>query len=318
MKGPVLQISVESRPRELRNGFHCKTHRIHTTDFINERSQVDIFPANIRNHSATLEITALSFHERLILLNLTSIGDGDGGISDESSSSFIMLCPCEESLCVRKCCSPEKILSFSSNQTKCIEHHQNNSEEWKPDFGEGSSNLTYVTVYGSNICKPDQGIYVLNPNSEEPHKEFYILENGQVRIKENAMLKIGKYEYCIDVSQYSDGSLTSNLLSCTERQITLRTFYSTLSLVGAFFLALTLLLLILTRMRGCHAMNIMSHTASLLVAYLALAVGHLDTNMSLAGCLANECAVSGIGHSSRDVPAILPVRVREHRVSTTV
>nr|CAD7602097.1 unnamed protein product [Timema genevievae] len=214
-------------------------------------------------------------------------GDGEGGISDESSSAFIMLCPCEESLCVRKCCSPEKILSFSGNQTKCIEHHQNNSEEWKPDFGEGSPNLTYVTVIGSNICKPDQGIYVLNPNSEEPHKEFYILENGQVRIKENAMLMIGKYEYCIDVSQYPDGSLTSNLLSCTDRQITLRTFYSTLSLVGAFFLALTLLILILTRMRGCHAMNIMSHTASLLVAYLALAVGHLDMNISLAGCLAN-------------------------------
>nr|CAD7261835.1 unnamed protein product [Timema shepardi] len=192
-RGPVLQISVESRPRELRNGFHCKTHRIHTTDFINERSQVDIFPANIRNHSATLEITALSFHERLILLNLTSIGDGDGGISDESSSSFIMLCPCEESLCVRKCCSPEKILSFSSNQTKCIEHHQNNSEEWKPDFGEGSSNLTYVTVYGSNICKPDQGIYVLNPNSEEPHKEFYILENGQAVSKLVLVLKASPY-----------------------------------------------------------------------------------------------------------------------------
>nr|CAD7455879.1 unnamed protein product [Timema tahoe] len=93
-----------------------------------------------------------------------------------------MLCPCEESLCVRKCCSPEKILSFSGNQTKCIEHHQNNSEEWKPDFGEGSPNLTYVTVIGSNICKPDQGIYVLNPNLEEPHKEFYILENGQPKM----------------------------------------------------------------------------------------------------------------------------------------
>nr|CAD7393941.1 unnamed protein product [Timema cristinae] len=242
-------------------------------------------------------------------------GDVDGGISDESSSAFIILCPCEESLCVRKCCSPEKILSFSGNQTKCIEHHQNNSEEWKPAFEEGSSNLTYVTVFGSNICKPDQGIYVLNPNLEEPHKEFYILENGQVRIKENAMLKIGKYEYCIDVSQYSDGSLTSNLLSCTDRQITLRTFYSTLSLVGAFFLALTLLLLILTRMRGCHAMNIMSHTASLLVAYLALAVGQLNTNISLAGCLAT---VSVIGHSSRNVAAILPVRMGENSLSTAV
>ncbi|PSN52656.1 hypothetical protein C0J52_08807 [Blattella germanica] len=124
-------------------------------------------------------------------------------IGENRSVSVIVLCPCTNITCTKKCCPS---YTYLGENHRCVGTDEDVSR--KPVFpGE------HFQLVGRPQC--DEGVYLLNrPKSQSP-LEYWFLEDGKVAghgLRDAIPLE----DYCWDLTKDEEGALKPNLLYCKK------------------------------------------------------------------------------------------------------
>ncbi|GLG99141.1 Class B secretin-like G-protein coupled receptor GPRmth6, putative, partial [Gryllus bimaculatus] len=204
---------------------------------------------------------------------------------DAAGDTFVFItCPCETTVCVRKCCSSKQELSIGvarkSLSRKCIPRMS--QETWTPVFYSSKN---------SNVTTSDVE-YILLP-ATIPHcsSSIRVLSNGSALMQNYGHGSAYPPDaWCADTSLVGGEWRVPNALVCVRLEANRsnpvsRVLYGSLFLLSSLCLAATLLVFALLPdlRRSAHAKALLSHAAALLAGSLTLAATHVCYTVFYAG-----------------------------------
>ncbi|XP_063235256.1 probable G-protein coupled receptor Mth-like 3 isoform X2 [Bacillus rossius redtenbacheri] len=188
--------------------------------------------------------------------------------------SVVTSCPCEFLPCLRRCCPPGHALSVARGSSNCEPGAADGEDElWPVGFADGVNPGDFAVVHGTNFCGPSAPMYTLSRTAVTA-----VQADGSLEVQGSA--PVPPRRFCAARDRVMACGAGAAAVPGAVR------LYGALSVLGAAFLAATLLVQLMLPQRGGHARHLVAHTSSLLAFYVALSAGQLGGRLPhLACCL---------------------------------